>query len=320
MALAPKSLPSKGVGFVPDPATLAKIGRLDLKARGLVEGFLAGMHRSPYLGSSVEFAQHRGYVPGDDLKHLDWKVWGKNERYFIRQYRAETNLVAWVLVDVSASMDYAGVKAAGGQSKLEWARLAAAAIGWMVLLQSDAVGLCTFAGDVQEFVPRSSRKDHLGRMCDALVKAECEPRTGIGPALTKAAERIHSRGIVVLLSDLFVETDDLKKGLARLRHDGHDVLVVHVLDDDELNFPFAGQVQFHGLELDQKVLLNPRQIKAAYLAELEKHITAIDAACRGSGVDHILASTSSPVDVVLSAYFNKRAALSGAGARGAIGR
>jgi uncharacterized protein (DUF58 family) len=309
-----------GKGFTPDPETLAKIGRLDLKARGLVEGFLSGMHRSPYLGSSVEFAQHRGYVPGDDLKHLDWKVWGKNERYYIRQYRAETNLVAWALVDCSASMEYAGSKAAKGQTKLEWARLAAAAVAWMVLLQSDAVGLCTFAGDVQEFVPRSSRKDHLGRMCDALVRAKGEPRTGLGPVLQKAAERMRSRGIVVLISDLFADLADLAKGLARLRHEGHDVIVVQVLDDDELHFPFEGQIQFHGLELDQKVLLNPRQIKAAYLDELEKHITAIDALCRRNGIDHILASTSSPVDVVLQAYFNKRSALSGAGARGAIGR
>jgi uncharacterized protein (DUF58 family) len=300
--------PSQGVGFVPDAETLARIARLDLTARGLVEGFLAGQHRSPYLGSSVEFAQYRGYVPGDDLRHLDWKVWGKNERYYVRQYRAETNLVAWLLVDVSASMDYAGAAAVGGASKLAWARLAAAAIGWMALLQSDAVGLATFAGAVQEFVPGSSRKDHLGRMCEALVRARCEPRTGLGPVLAQAAERIRARGLVVLISDLFVELDDLTRGLARLRHDGHDVLVVQVLDDDELRFPFAGQVRFHGLELDRQVLLNPRQIKAAYLAELERHLTAIVAACRGLGVDHLLANTSSPVDVVLSAYVHRRAA------------
>lgn len=309
-----------GPAYNPDPETLAKVGRLDLKARGLVEGFLAGMHRSPYLGSSVEFAQHRGYVPGDDLKHLDWKVWGKNERYYIRQYRAETNLVAWLLVDCSASMDYAGATAHARMRKLDWARLASAAIGWMVLLQSDAVGMCTFAGDVQEFVQRSSRKDHLGRMCDALVKARPEARTGIGPVLAKAAERIRSRGIVVLFSDLFVDVGDLAKGLNRLRHEGHDAIVVQVLDDDELEFPFEGMVQFHGLELDQKLLLHPRQIRAAYRAEIQRHITAIDAACRRAGVDHVLASTSSPVDVALQAYFNKRVAMSGAGARGAIGR
>ncbi len=313
MALAPKT---KGSGFTPDPETLARIGRLDLTARGLVEGFLAGMHRSPYLGSSVEFAQHRGYVPGDDLKHLDWKVWGKNERYYIRQYRAETNLVAWVLVDCSASMEYAGAKAAKGQSKLEWARLAAAAVAWMVLLQSDAVGLCTFAGDVQEFVPRSSRKDHLGRMCDALVRAVGEPRTGIGPVLTKAAERIRSRGIVVLISDLFVEPEDLKRGITRLRHEGHDVVVVHVLDDDELEFPFRGMIQFHGLELDEKVLLNPHQVRATYLEELHKHKTAIETMCRASGCDYVLASTAAPVDVVLQAYFNRRAAMGASNVRG----
>jgi uncharacterized protein (DUF58 family) len=310
----------RGKGFTPDPATLAKIGRLDLRARGLVEGFLAGMHRSPYLGSSVEFAQHRGYVPGDDLKHLDWKVWGKNERYYVRQYRAETNLVAWILVDSSASMNYAGTRAAKGESKLAWARLAAAATSWMVLLQSDAVGLCTFAGDVQEFVPRSSRKDHLQRICAALEQAEPEPDTAIGPVLQKAAERIRSRGIVVLISDLFVDNEDLSKGLSRLRHDGHDVLVVQVLDDDELSFPFEGQVQFHGLEMDEKVLLNPRQIQATYLAEMKKHVTAIDAVCRRVGADHVLANTSHGVDVILSAYFNKRTALSAAGTRGAIGR
>jgi uncharacterized protein (DUF58 family) len=314
VAVAPARRP--GGDWQPDPATLAKIGRLDLKARGLVEGFLAGMHRSPYLGSSVEFAQHRGYVPGDDLKHLDWKVWGKNERYYIRQYRAETNLVAWVLVDCSASMGYAGTQASKGETKMEWARLASAAIAWMVLLQSDAVGLCTFAGDVQEFVPRSSRKDHLGRMCDALVRAEPEPRTGIGPALTKAAERVRSRGIVVLFSDLFVEPDDLKDGIARLRHQGHDVIVVHVLDVDELEFPFQGMTQFHGLELDAKVLLNPRQIRAAYLDEMRRHRTAIETLCRSTGCDYVLASTASPVDVVLQAYFNRRAAMGASNARG----
>lgn len=312
-----RSSPAATAGFTPDPETLAKVGRLDLKARGLVEGFLAGMHRSPYLGSSVEFAQHRGYVPGDDLKHLDWKVWGKNERWYIRQYRAETNLVAWALVDCSASMEYAGPKAAAQQSKLEWARLAAAAVSWMVLLQSDAVGLGTFASAVQEFVPRSSRKDHMGRLCSALVRAKAEPRTGIGPVLRQTAERLRSRGIVVLISDLFVELDDLAKGLARLRHDGHDVIVVHVLDDDEVSFPFEGQVQFHGLELDQKVLINPRQIRAAYLEEMQKHLTGINALCRKCGFDHIQATTSSPVDVVLQAYFNRRQSMAGSAARGA---
>ncbi len=307
-------------GYTPDPATLAAVGRLELKARGLVEGFLAGMHRSPYLGSSVEFAQHRGYVPGDDLRFLDWKVWGRSERWVIRQYRAETNLVCWLLLDCSASMDYAGAKAHDRMRKLDWARLASAAVGWMVLSQSDAVGMCTFTDQVEEFVPRSSRPQHLERLCHAMVATETAPRTSIAPVLADVAVRIRSRGIVVLFSDCFVDLEALTKGLNRLRHDGHDVVLVQVLDDDELNFPFAGQIQFHGLELDKKLLLNPRQVRAAYLEELKRHITAIDAACRKVGVDHVVASTAEPVEVVLRAYFDKRAELSNAGARGAIGR
>lgn len=305
---------------VADPEVLAKVGRLDLKARGLVEGFLAGMHRSPYLGSSVEFAQHRGYVPGDDLKHIDWKVWGKNERWYIKQYQAETNLVCWVLCDVSASMAYTGPKAHKEQSKLAWAQLAAAAVSWLVLSQSDAVGMCTFTDGVQAFLPRSSRKQHLGRICAELEAAKPEPRTGLRATLTAAAERIRQRGIVVLISDLFVDADELAKGLARLKHDGHDVIVVQVLDDDEINFPFEGMVQFHGLELDEKLLVNPRQLRQAYLDELKRHLQVIEATCTRSGAERVLAATSQGVDVVLQAYFNKRAAMAGAGARRGGGR
>lgn len=305
---------------VADPAVLAKVGRLDLKARGLVEGFLAGMHRSPYLGSSVEFAQHRGYVPGDDLKHLDWKVWGKNERWYIKQYQAETNLVCWVLCDVSASMAYAGGKAHNQLSKLAWAQLCAAAVSWLVLSQSDAVGLATFTDGVQAFLPRSSRKQHLGRICAELEAAKPEPRTGLAATLTAAAERIRQRGIVVLISDLFVEPDELAKGMARLKHDGHDVIVVQVLDDDELNFPFAGMVQFHGLELDARLLVNPRQMRQAYLEEMRRHLQHVEATCARSGVEYVLAPTRQGVDVVLQAYFNKRVAMANSGARRGGGR
>jgi uncharacterized protein (DUF58 family) len=278
------------------------------------------MHRSPYLGSSVEFAQHRGYVPGDDLKHLDWKVWGKNERFYIKQYQAETNLVCWVLCDVSASMAYTGPQAHNQLSKLAYAQLCSAAVSWLVLSQSDAVGLCTFTDGVQAFLPRSSRKQHLARICDELEQARPEPRTGLGKALGASAERIRQRGIVVLVSDLFVDPEELSKGMARLKHDGHDVIVVQVLDDDELRFPFEGMVQFHGLELDAKLLVNPRQLRQAYLDEMKHHLQRVEATCARCGVEHVLAPTNLGVDVVLQAYFNKRAAMANAGARRGGGR
>lgn len=305
-----------------DPAVLAKVGRLDLKAKVVVEGYVSGMHRSPYKGFSVEFAQHRGYVPGDDLKHLDWKVWGKAERYYIKQYEAETNLVCHLLLDSSTSMLYAGAKAHAGMSKLAWGQLAAAALAHMVLSQSDAVSCSVFTDELAETLPVSSKKAHLHRICAMLEGFDPAERTGVGAVLNQLAARLQRRGVVVAISDFFDDLDEMADGLAHLRHRGHEVVVVHVLDGDEMEFVFDGMVQFHDLEGPVQALAHPRSIRTAYLAELEKYLARFRSICRKTGVDHVLADTRHGVDAVLSAYMAARehAAGAGAGVRGGMGR
>jgi uncharacterized protein (DUF58 family) len=305
------------VAFI-DPKVLQKIGRLDLKAKMVVEGFISGMHKSPFKGFSVEFAQHRGYVPGDDLKHLDWKVWGKNERYYIKQYEAETNLVTTVLLDTSASMAYRGAKAAGRLTKLEWGRLAAAALSYLVLNQSDAVALGTFQHDLGEWVERSTRKVHINRICKVLEDAEPNGETGVGRVLHTMAERIKRRGIFFIISDLFEDVQSIVDGFEHLRHLGHELVVLQVLDDDELEFPFEGMVQFKGLELTVQVKCHPRSVREAYLQEMHQHLAKVKAACQRANIDYVLANTSHPVDVALSAYLQKRERVAAAGSRGAI--
>lgn len=301
-----------------DPKVLEKIGRLDLKAKMVVEGFISGMHKSPFKGFSVEFAQHRGYVQGDDLKHLDWKVWGKNERWYIKQYEAETNLITTVLMDASASMAYGGSKASGRMSKLAWSRLAAAALCHLVLNQSDAVALGVFQHEITQWAERSTRKVHMHRICALLEQTKPSGETGVARVLHAMADRVKRRGIFFLISDLFEEVPDLLDAFQHLRHLGHELVVVQVLDDDEIEFPFEGMVQFKGLELAVKVKCHPRSVREAYLKELHDHLAKVKAACQRSNIDYILANTSHPVDVVLSAYLQKREALAGAGSRGAI--
>jgi uncharacterized protein (DUF58 family) len=300
-----------------DPKILAKISRLDLKAKYVVEGFISGMHKSPYKGFSVEFAQHRGYVPGDDLKHLDWRVYGKNERLYIKQYEAETNLVTTILMDASNSMAYVSPNAKGASAKLEYAKLVVASLSYLVLGQSDAVALGIFDEEIRDFVPRSTRKVHINRICASLDKIEPENRTGVGRIMHTIAERVKRRGIIVVVSDLFDKIDDVLSGIQHLRHDGHEVVLLHLLDRDELTFPFEGMVQFKGLEIASQVLCHPRMVKKAYLEELHKFLTTVKGACTRNGVDYVQISTDTPVDVALSAYLTSRERMLLSGGRGA---
>jgi uncharacterized protein (DUF58 family) len=289
-----------------DSHVIAKIDRLDLRARKVVEGSISGMHKSPFKGFSVEFAQHRGYVPGDDLKHLDWKVWGKNERFYIKQYEAETNLITTILVDSSASMDYKGKNANKLQTKYAYAQLVAASISYLILNQSDAVAIGVFSDQEMDYVKCSTRKDHLQRICALLEKKLPKGDTGIFYALNAIAERGDRRGLVVLVSDFFEDVQGIISGFQRLRHCGHEIIAVHVLDQDELSFPFEGMAQFKGLEQFLELKCHPRSVKRAYLDELHKHLNALKSACLKNDIDYVLANTDQPVDVILSAYLAKR--------------
>jgi uncharacterized protein (DUF58 family) len=287
-----------------DAATIARISPLELRARQVVEGFLAGMHRSPFFGHSVEFLQHREYVPGDDLRHLDWKIWSKTDRYYIKQYEEDTNLRATFVVDVSESMRYGR----GPLSKYEYASTITACLSYLLLRQSDSVGLMTFDADVRRIVPSRSHQAHLDALVQALDGSRPERKTDMERVLRRVAENISSRGMIVLISDLLIDREPLFRGLQMLAHRRHDLLVFHVLDDDELTFPFAGATRFEGMEAQPQLLCDPRALRDGYLAALGEYLTEVRRGCASRGIDYQLYRTSDPLSVVLSTFLHRRTA------------
>ncbi|MBA2225222.1 DUF58 domain-containing protein [Thermogemmata fonticola] len=286
-----------------DPAVLARIERLELEARQVVEGMLAGRHRSPRHGFAVEFAQHRPYVPGDDLKHIDWKVYGRTERFHLKQYEQEINLVAWMLVDASESMSYASAE----RSKYDVAAIAAAALSYMVLAQTDSVGLMTLSGlsSGAELRP-SSQRTHLREICRVLAPGPGRQTTNIGQALHQLAPRMGRRGIVFLLSDLLDEVGAIRQGLQHLVFHKHEVIVFHVLDAAELDFPFRHLTLFRGLEGLPDVLTDPASIRESYLRALAQHQAALQSCCRELEIDYVLLRTDADLGHELAAYLQKR--------------
>jgi uncharacterized protein (DUF58 family) len=287
-----------------DAATIARISPLELRARQVVEGFLAGMHRSPFFGHSVEFLQHREYVPGDDLRHLDWKIWSKTDRYYIKQYEEDTNLRATFVVDVSESMRYGR----GPLNKYEYASTVAACLSYLLLRQSDSVGLMSFDADVRRVVPSRSHQTHLDALVQGLDGSRPERKTDMERVLRRVAENVSSRGMIVLISDLLIDREPLFRGLQMLAHRRHDLLVFHVLDDDELTFPFAGATRFEGMEAQPQLLCDPRALRDGYLQALEEYLTEVRRGCASRGIDYQLYRTSDPLSVVLSTFLHRRTA------------
>ena len=284
------------------PELIKRIGRLEIRARHIVEGLMSGMHRSPYFGQSIEFLQHRQYVPGDDLRHVDWKVWGKQDRLYVKQYEEDTNLRACLLVDLSASMSYGN----GPMTKCDYAVTSAAALAYLLLRQHDAVGCVAFDETVRSTVPIRTNTRHLSSILRALGTAEPRDKTNLTSVLAAAAENYPRRGLMVLLSDLLVDADDLLRGLRKLRQRGHDVLVLHVMDDDELDFPFAGPARFEGLESADHLNCNPRALREGYLAALEEFLATIRRGCARDRIDYALVRTSAPLDAALVEFLNHR--------------
>lgn len=284
------------------PELIARIGRLEVRARHIVEGLLSGMHRSPYFGQSIEFLQHRQYVAGDDLRHVDWKVWGKQDRLYVKQYEEDTNLRACMLVDLSASMAYGG----GAMTKCDYACTAAAALTYLLLRQQDAVGCVAFDEKIRQIVPHRTSNHHLSTIVKALAVAEPRDKTYLSTVLAQVAENFPRRGLMVLLSDLLVDADDMLRGLRRLRQRGHDVLVLHILDDHELDFPFAGPTRFEGLETDQQLNCNPRALREGYLQALDEFLATVRRGCARDRIDYALIRTSEPLDAALIAFLNHR--------------
>lgn len=286
-----------------DPKTLDKVARLDLRARLVVEGFITGMHKSPYHGFAVEFATHREYVPGDEIKHIDWKVWARQDRYYIKEYEEETNLKCTVLLDCSKSMAYgANGSASGGMSKFDYGATAAACLAHLLQHQQDAVGLVTFDNDIRRNLPPSTHPSHLKLLLHELEQTKVDHRSDVSDAFHRLAEQIGKRGLVVLISDLFLDLPVLVEALHHFRHRRHEMVVFHVMHEDELTFPFQDNTLFRGLEVPVEILTEPRALRQSYLEVMERFQARVRKACADSGIDYLLMSTATPLDAALSGY------------------
>jgi len=285
-----------------DPAVLSKLESLDLKARLIVEGFISGLHKSPFHGFSVEFAQHREYTPGDDLRRIDWKVYARSDRHYIKEYEEETNLVCYVLLDISESMRYGS----GPVSKLEYGCYLAASLIYLMLGQRDSVGLVLLDDQVRRFIPDSSNPGHRDGLINALANIRPTGKTELGRVLDYMVNQVRRRGMLILISDLFSDADRLLTGLKHLRHRRHEVIVFHVLDEDELTFPFQQLTLFKGMEGYPSLFAEPRALREQYLAELNRFVARVRDECVGSRIDYQQLSTATPLDVALTSYLATR--------------
>jgi len=285
------------------PEVIQRISRLELQARNVVEGFLSGLHRSPYFGQSIEFAQHREYAPGDDIRRIDWKVFSKTDKVYIKQYEEETNLRTSLLLDISESMSFRS----GEVSKFEYASQLSAAMAYLLLRQQDSVGLTTFDDVVQATLPFRSKRTHLHAIIETLAKSTPgSSKTGIFDILNRTAEQRLRRGLVVLISDLFTDRNDLFKGLKQLKLRGHDVMLFHILDQQEVNFDYSGTTKFEGLEQTGELVCDPRGLRDDYLTAMQQYLTEIRRFCAGHVIDYKVILTNENLDAALSHYLKYR--------------
>jgi uncharacterized protein (DUF58 family) len=287
-----------------DPAVIARLGTMELKARTVVEGFLSGLHRSPYKGFSVEFAEYRQYLPGDDLSTLDWKVYARSDRHYVKKFEEETNLECHLLLDVSASMAYRG---AAAMSKLEYGSVLAASLAFLMNRQRDATGLIAFDDRMVFRLPAGARPGHLHALLLALERLQPGKRSNVARPLHQLAEALLKRSLVVLISDLLDDPEPVIKGLRHLKFRGTDVVVFQLLDPDELTFPFRGASRFKDLESAEEVVAEPASSRTAYLRELASLTLHYDRELRTPGIDYVQLDTSQPLDFALLTYLAARA-------------
>jgi len=286
-----------------DPTSLARYGRLVLLARGLVEGFLTGVHKSPYKGYSVEFAEHRQYYPGDEIRHIDWRAYGKTDRYYIKEFEEETNLRAHLLVDASGSMAYQGKYL----SKFLYAQQVAASLAYLMLHQRDAVGLNIHDNQIRQVIPPRSSSKHLLLLLHALEQTRPGGETALAPLWDHLAAQLPRRGLVVILSDCFEAIEPLVRALQHFRHRRHEVLLFHILAPEEIEFPFTKWTQFRDLEAPaQRLLVDPLWLRKEYRENFERFCSQLRAAARQAQVDYHLLRTDEPVDRALGIYLTQR--------------
>ncbi|MBM3473742.1 MAG: DUF58 domain-containing protein [Armatimonadetes bacterium] len=284
------------------PEALAKLSSMELRARAVVEGHYSGQHASAYRGASVEFVDHREYAPGDEPRHIDWRVYGRTDRLYVKQYEAETNLDLHLLLDVSRSMDFAS----GEVSKLRCATFVAAALAYIATNQRDAVGLFLVDHAVRRHLPAMTSPGHLARLFEVLEATDAGEDTRLTPALEEIAGRLRRRAIIVLLSDLLDEPEDVLRALGYFRHRGHDIIVLQCMDPAELKLAYRGTVAFEDLETSDRLSVEVANVRAAYLAELRRFLTIYRHGCRDRLIDYALLDTSVAFDTALTAYLARR--------------
>jgi uncharacterized protein (DUF58 family) len=285
-----------------DPKILMTLSGMELKARLVVEGIVSGLHKSPYQGFSVEFAEHREYTLGDEIKHIDWQVYGKSDRLYVKRYEEETNLRCYILLDSSKSMGYRS----DGMSKLEYGSQLAAALTYLMLRQQDAVGLVTFDEAIQTYIPPRNSPRHMKIIVEVLEALEAKNPTKISNIFHDLAERVHRRGLIIVISDLFDDPDEILVSLQHFRHKKHEVIVFHTLDPYELTFPFERVTQFRGMEDGRRVLTEPALLRKKYLEQLNAFIEKLKKGCRDNRIDYFQINTEENFGRALTRYLGTR--------------
>jgi len=289
-----------------DPRIVARLRGLELRARSVVAGSVSGMHRSAYRGFSVEFAEHRQYAPGDDIRYVDWRIFGRADRLYVRQYEEETNLHCNLLVDASRSMAYAGAASRAG-SKFGYAAGLAASLAYLIINQQDSAGLLTFDSEIRDALPMGSGRTQLSNLVGILERTRPDRQTDVKILLHRLAEELRRRSMVILISDLLADPEAVVSGIEHICYAGHELIVLHVMDDDEWNFPLVENVRFEGLEEDMRLLADPQSLRSGYLAAVQRFVARVEATCLMHHADYVAVNTRDPLDAVLCGYLARRA-------------
>jgi len=311
MRLRQSAETAPGRGFI-DPRVLARIDDLELIAKHVVDGFINGLHRSPYLGLSMDFAEHRQYMPGDDIRRVDWRVFARTDRYYVKEFEAETNANFAVLLDVSKSMGWGS----GEVTKLEYAKYLAASLTYFSHSQRDRVGLVTFDSDIVEYVPPAAK--HMDLVLHALDRSQPSKQGALAPPLKKAAEVLGRRGVLVLISDFYEDPESVIDAVTSLRYRGHDVIVFHVLDRAEIDFPFDEAASFEDVETGERIPVVPETQRAQYRELVAEHVARLAKGFADHRIDYALFDTSTPLDYALFSYLSDRERLTRGGVRGVV--
>jgi len=282
--------------------SISKLENLHIKAKKVVEGFIVGLHKSPYHGFSVEFSDHRAYGLGDEVRHIDWKLWGKTDRFFVKRYEEETNLKAHILIDQSRSMAYGS----NDISKLEYAKILAASLSYMLIKNQDAVGLYMFDSKIKKIIPPKSTRGHLSTLLTEMEKLKPGKHTNISKAMHECAEKTHKKGLIILISDLMDDQEKILMGLKHFLYKGHEVIVFHILDFQEVNFNFNDRIRFKDLESNKEIIADTRQLQKSYRKKMVEFIDFYKKNCLQKKIDYVNITTNQSLDTALTEYILKR--------------